>query len=223
MLFLPLYMTRRWGGEELKRGLYVVFWCTQTETETFLYIKAVCECECVWMVAWICVCVCVWMCMCVAAYLLSDPLTHSALCWGGARMRYRAGGRERGQAHCGWGRLSVSRIVPTHRPLQNYRLTVSDRERAGESERWSEGGGECRRGERLAGMERDIVLVARMTCQTQKLSHIAWQTHRRAHTHVHSHTHTHTQRLTHTHTHIEAHACKKNYHLSKSQHETVLN
>lgn len=56
-------------------------------------------------------------------------------------MRYRAGGRERGQAHCGWGRLSVSRIVPTHRPLQNYRLTVSDRERAGESERQSEGWG----------------------------------------------------------------------------------
>lgn len=27
--------------------------------------------------------------------------------------------------------------------------------------------------ERMAGMERDIVLVARMTCQTQKLSHIA--------------------------------------------------
>jgi len=107
----------------------------------------------------------------------------------------------------GMWRLSVSRIVPTHRPLQNYKLTGQQREREREEEKEGESYWERERsGE--SSTERYRTCSSDDMPNTKAISHSL--------TNTHTHTHTHTQ------THTDMHT-KKIYHLSKSQHETVLN
>lgn len=172
---------------------------------------------CEWLPEYVCVCVCECVCVWQLTYLAT--LWHTLHCvevgpgWGTEQEAERGGRR----TVAGGVYLSraLCQLIGHYKITDSQWATVKERERA-------RGGGRVQTRRAAGGDgERYRTCSSDDMPNTKAISHCLTNT--QASTHTRTFTHTHKGSLTHTHTHIEAHACKKNYHLSKSQHETVLN